>query len=70
VAQKLVDALSGLDREGVLADLLADIRGQQRLQRPERQRERAGAAAAVGEQQPAVQRRQGAPPARQGRVAR
>jgi hypothetical protein len=68
VAQKLVDTLSGLNREGVLADLLLDIRGQERPQRPERQR--AGAAAAVGAQQPAVQRRQGAPPVRQGRVAR
>jgi hypothetical protein len=60
MAEEPADVVFRLDGECILAHFLVDVRGEQRLERPERQPERGDAAAAVGAQQPAIQRRQGA----------
>ena len=69
MAEQLADVVFRLDGERVLAHLLVDIPGEQGLERPERQPGRGDAAAAVGAQQPAVQRRQRARPILQAGLA-
>jgi hypothetical protein len=60
LAKELLDAPCRADRSRVLAHILVDVPGEQRLQWPERKPSRGDTAAAVGAQQPAIQRRQGA----------